>query len=242
MNCNEDNFRPGGTTAVVNGTTLYYEVSGEGDPILLLHGNGEDCSVFDEVAVLLRKSYRLYAIDSRNHGRSKRTEDYSYETMTEDAAALIRTLALEKVRILGFSDGAIVGLMLAMRHGDLVSKAALLGINLKPSDFTDENMKFIQDAYQETGDPLFKMMMEQPNIELDDVRNLAVPVLLVCAEDDLFKPESFEILAQAIPRATQLVMKGHDHASYIIHNDLIGQDLFDFFGADETGAYPGCLF
>ena len=228
---NEFCTRSGGAYIPINGTTLYYEVSGKesGSPLLLLHGNGEDCSIFDEVAVKLKDHFCLYAIDSRNHGRSGRTEDYSYETMSEDLLTLIHELSLDKVHILGFSDGAIVGLMLALQHGDMISRAALLGVNLKPSDFTDESMQFIIDTYQETKDPLFKMMLEQPNIELDDVRNVEIPILIVSAEEDLFKPETFEELAKALPNAVHKVIPGHDHASYIIHNDFLGSELVTFF-------------
>ena len=223
--------RTGGASIAVNGTTLYYEVKGEGVPLLMLHGNGEDCSIFDELAENLKEHFCLYAIDSRNHGRSGKTEDYSYETMTEDVFALIQALKLNNVYLLGFSDGAIIGLMLAMKHGGTVAKAALLGLNLKPSDFTDESIQYIKDTYKETQDPLFKLMLSEPNIELNEIRNVAIPIFLVSAENDIFKAGSFDAIERVLPCATHKVMAGHDHASYIIHTNLLNQELITFFNS-----------
>jgi pimeloyl-ACP methyl ester carboxylesterase len=115
--------------------------------------------------------------------------------------AFTQALDLGTVHVAGFSDGAVVGLLLAMRHPESVRKMALLGVNLKPSDFTDECYEYVQATYEQTGDPLFKMMLEQPNIDLVDVKNVAIPTLLVAAEDDLYKPELYPALVKAMPQA-----------------------------------------
>jgi pimeloyl-ACP methyl ester carboxylesterase len=90
----------------LNGITLYYEVSGTGPAILLLHGNGEDHSIFNETAELLRKDYTVYALDSRDHGKSSRVQTLSYEEMAEDVAEFVRMLKLEKPSA---ADSATVG-------------------------------------------------------------------------------------------------------------------------------------
>lgn len=213
----------------INGISLFYETRGSGSPLLLLHGNGEDHHIFDPLAHKLAADFTVYSIDSRNHGQSQKTEDYSYETMADDMGCFIQALGLGQAGLVGFSDGAITGLLLAMKQSRAVSRMALLGINLKPGDFTEDNFQFIKDTYQETKDPLFKLMLEQPNIELDDVRSVSTPVLLVGAENDLFKPETFPDLAQALPNARLKIMAGHDHASYIINQDILYPDLKAFF-------------
>jgi len=134
----------------VNNIDLFYEKSGNGKPLILLHGNGEDHHIFDKISEKLRQDYTLYAIDSRNHGQSVKTNDYSYDTMAEDIYCFIRELDLEKVHIIGFSDGAIISLILAMKHSEILDKMALLGVNLKPDDFTDESYQFIKETYEET--------------------------------------------------------------------------------------------
>lgn len=212
-----------------NGITLNYEVIGRGAPLLLLHGNGENHHIFDALAGRLADHFTVYSLDSRNHGLSQVTDDYSYETMAKDVGAFIRTLDLGKVYIVGFSDGAIIALMLSLNDASLVSGMALLGLNLKPSDFTEESYRYIEEAYDETKDPLFKLMLEQPDIELDEVRKVSVPVLLVSAENDLFKPESFKAMADAFPNVMAKIMMGHDHDSYVTNESILYPDLIRFF-------------
>lgn len=216
-------------TITVNDISLFYEIIGNGSPLLLLHGNGEDHTIFNELAAKLAMNFTVYAIDSRNQGQSQKTEDYSYEVMAEDFYAFIQALGLGKVDIVGFSDGAIIGLTLAMKHSEVIGKMALLGVNLKPDDFTEESYQYVKETYEETKDPLFKLMLEQPNIELDDVRNIAIPTLLIAADDDIYKPDSFTRLVEALPNAKLKIMPGHDHGSYIINQDILYPDLIQFF-------------
>ena len=106
---------------------------------------------------------------------------------------------------------------------------ALLGVNLKPEDFTEENYQHLKEAYENTNDPLCKMMFEQPNIELEEVKTVAVPTLLLAGEQDLFNAETFRLLKDAMPNATLKVMKGHGHDSYITNQDILYPDFKDFF-------------
>lgn len=216
-------------TINVNGISLYYEVCGKGEPLILLHGNGETHHIFDELANKLASNFTLYAIDSRNHGQSEKTEDYSYEAMAKDICCFIEEIKLAPVNIIGFSDGAIISLLIAMMRADLISKMALLGVNLKPEDFTEENYQFIKKNYMETKDPLFKLMLEEPNIELDALKNVNIPTLLVAAENDLFKSEMYENLLDSLPNATLKIMEGHEHDSYIVGKDILYSDFIRFF-------------
>ena len=213
-----------------NNVTLFYEKQGAGAPLLLLHGNGEDHTIFGPLAKALAAHFTVYAIDSRNHGQSSRADDYSYAAMAADIDGLIAALDLGTVNLIGFSDGAIIGLMLAMHNPAVLRKMALLGINLSPEDFTEDSLQFIRDTYDETGDPLYKLMLEEPNIPIDDVHAVQTPTLLFAAEDDIFKPESFQTLAAAMPNAALTIVKEHDHGSYIVGNDMLAPDLLKFFG------------
>ena len=216
-------------TVKLNNIEMYYEKTGSGSPLLLLHGNGEDHSIFDKLAEKLSQDFTVYAVDSRNHGQSEKTADYRYETMAEDLKAFIETLNLGKADIIGFSDGAIVSLLLAMKHDELINKMALLGINLSPEDFTEENYRYIKDMYEETKDPLWEMMLTQPQISLDEVRTVQIPSLVIAAEDDLFRPDTFTKLTEALPNAELRIIKGHDHGSYVINQDILYPELLGFF-------------
>ncbi|MEG0495645.1 MAG: alpha/beta hydrolase [Eubacterium sp.] len=212
----------------VNHVDLYYKKTGEGSPLILLHGNGEDHCIFDAIAMKLKKTFTVYAIDSRNHGQSQKTEDYSYAAMAEDIKCFIQKMNLGKADIIGFSDGAIIALMLAMKHENLVRKMALLGVNLTPDDFTKESFQFIKDTYETTKDPLFKMMLEQPNIDLESVKTVAIPTLIVGGENDIFKPETFQNLEAALPNAALKIMPGCGHDDYIVGKDILYDDLKEF--------------
>ena len=97
----------------VNGIALHYEKSGEGRPLILLHGNGETHAIFDKALPLLAARFTVYAIDSRGHGESEGADAYHYADMKEDVRCFIQELKLEKPVLYGFSDGGIIGLLLA---------------------------------------------------------------------------------------------------------------------------------
>lgn len=213
----------------INDISLFYEKSGTGSPIILLHGNGEDSHIFDKLTAKLQNDFTIYAIDSRNHGKSEQTDDYSYETMAEDVYSFIEALRLGPVDLIGFSDGAIISLILTMTHHSAVRKMALLGVNLSPDDFTEESLQYLNETYAETKDPLFKLMLEQPHIELDTLKDIETPTLLICGEHDIYKPETFTNIADALPHAILKIMEGHEHDSYIVDQDMLYPDFIHFF-------------
>lgn len=213
----------------VNEVYLFYDVYGDGPPLILLHGNGEDHHIFDAIGARLASHYRLYALDSRNHGRSERTDRYDYGVMADDLLAFIQALELAPVRILGFSDGAIVSLLLALRRSEVVSKMALLGVNLSPRDFTAETYAEIEQAYKKTCDPLCKLMLEQPDIPLDALKSVQISTLIVGAEHDIYRSGLFHDITTAMPAAQVLILQGHSHDSYIIGQDLLYPQLHRFF-------------
>ncbi|WP_099204109.1 alpha/beta fold hydrolase [Scatolibacter rhodanostii] len=212
----------------VNSIQLAYEKSGQGTPILLLHGNGGDHHIFDTLALKLQNEFTVYAVDSRNHGESSKTEEYGYETMAEDIAAMIESLQLKNIAVVGFSDGAILALLLAIKHPGLIHKMALLGVNLKPTDFIEEIYQELREMYEKSKEPLLKLMLEQPNIELEEVKNVDIPTLVVAGEHDVFKPVMFEKLAHALPNGELLIMKGHEHETYLEEKDILYPDLLAF--------------
>jgi pimeloyl-ACP methyl ester carboxylesterase len=141
-----------------NGISLFYELKGQGEPLLLLHGNSEDHHIFDPIVKKFSVNFTTYAIDSRNHGQSQQTNVFKYEPMAEDIYNFIKALNLGKVNLLGFSDGAILSIMLAKNHPETVKKMALLGPNLKPDDLKDEGRKIVEQLYELNKSPLFKMI------------------------------------------------------------------------------------
>ena len=212
----------------VNNITLNYLVKGNGNPLILLHGNGEDLQIFDKLVSKLEKQFTVYAIDSRNHGGSTRSEDFTYETMAEDIHQFIEKLELKHVSVIGFSDGAIISLLLTLKYPQTFDRMVLLGVNLKPTDFKLDIYNSIAEEYEKTQDPLFKMMLEQPNIELDDLKEINTPTLVIGAEDDLYYEDSFQNIVNAMPNAVLKIIKGHDHGSYVVNNDVLYPYVAEF--------------
>lgn len=213
----------------VNGVELYYHKAGVGKPIILLHGNGEDHHIFDALIEKLVEHFTVYAVDTRNHGESEVTTDFTYETIRDDIFEFIKVLELEDVSIIGFSDGAIVSLLLELKYPQLLTKIALLGINLNPTDFTKNSIRLLEKEYEETKSPFIKMMLEQPNIELKRLKQIGIPTLVIGAEKDVFYRKTFVNVAKTIPNAELKIVSGHDHGSYIVGNDMLAADFIDFF-------------
>ncbi|MDD2213421.1 MAG: alpha/beta hydrolase, partial [Oscillospiraceae bacterium] len=232
----------------VNHIDLAYEQAGSGPPLLLLHGNGEDHHIFDELSQKLQAQFTVYALDSRAHGQSSgNPADLSYELMARDVSAFIYQLQLAPVYLAGFSDGAILGLLLALRHPDCLRRLALMGVNLSPADFTAENLAALQNDYAQNGDPLLRLMLQEPDLSLSQVQQVTVPTLVIAAEHDIFKPETFIQLARALPDARLKIIPGADHSSYVVHQTLLYPELLDFFTEWPAAVAlpplgpPGCL-
>ncbi|MCC8020008.1 MAG: alpha/beta hydrolase [Rikenellaceae bacterium] len=212
----------------VNGTELYYEVQGEGSPLLLLHGNGEDHTIFAPLAARLAAHYTVYSLDSRNHGRSARTTDISYEAMAGDMKGLVSALGLDRPAAVGFSDGAIIALMAQLDGPGLFSRMVLMGLNLSPADFVPEVFDELKRLYDERPDPLLGLMLTQPDIPLASLSGVEIPVLVVGAANDMFRQEVFIDVAATLPDSRLLIVDGHDHGSYILGNDMMYGPILEF--------------
>ena len=205
----------------VNDLKLYYEKSGSGQPILLLHGNGEDHRIFDKLIPKLAKACTVYAIDSRGHGKSDRVPTYHYEEMASDITAFIRQLGLEKPWICGFSDGAILGLLTALENPGLVGKLVLCGVNLNPEAVKPAARRMMKWSYRLRHDERVGMMLREPQIDPARLASLDLPVLVLAGSRDLILPEHTRLVAQSIPGARLLVLPGENHGSYVVHSDLL---------------------
>ncbi|MDR2340559.1 MAG: alpha/beta hydrolase [Deltaproteobacteria bacterium] len=213
----------------INGAQIYYETLGSGPPMILIHGNSEDHTIFDKLAGKLKKDFSLYLPDSRNHGQSEVTELYDYDIMANDLEAFIVALGLAGVNIVGFSDGAILALKLAIKRQELIGRMALLSVNLKPADLTKEGREFIEKLYAENESRLLKLILDQPNIEDDELRHIQRPTLVVGAENDMITHSTFARVNDALPDSRLIIVPKHDHLSYVVHTDYLYPELKRFF-------------
>lgn len=212
----------------INRQILFYEKTGEGRPLLLLHGNGEDHTIFDVLAPLLARTHTVYAIDSRGHGASNPTDEYSYPDMADDIAQLITSLEIESPALYGFSDGGIIDLLLALQAPGLVSRLVISGANLHPNGMKRTFLHKIRQHYKKSGSPLERMMLEEPDIDPASLAQIQIPVLVLAGEHDIIKPSHTKLIAKKLPDAQLAIIPGEDHGSYIIHSDKLYPYIRDF--------------
>ena len=219
----------------VNGVTLHYAVAGEGRPVLLIHGNGEDHHLFDvEIDQLVAAGYRVYAPDSRGHGANEPLEEYHYADMAEDMYQFIQALGLEKPALYGFSDGGIIGLMLAIKYPDCLGVLAVSGANLSPEGMLPSFLEEYTAINERVPTPLFTLMLTEPHIDPESLRGIRIPVLVTAGENDLVLREETDRIAEMIPGARKVILEGHDHGSYIANSDVMGRLLIDFLSGAWT--------
>lgn len=212
----------------INRQILFYDKTGEGTPLLLLHGNGEDHTIFDALIPLLEKTHTVYAIDSRGHGASNPTEDFHYMGMAEDIAQFITSLEIQDPILYGFSDGGIVGLLLALHYPGLLSKLIISGANLYPNGMKRTFLHKIKQHYKKTGNILDRMMLAEPDIDPDSLSKVRIPVLVLAGSEDIIKLSHTKLIAKKLPNAQLRILSGEDHGSYIIHSTKLYAYIQDF--------------
>ncbi len=205
----------------VNNVNLYYETFGEGQPIILLHGNQETHEIFDKLIDKLKDNYKVYAIDSRCHGKSENPVDISYNLMCDDIIDLIKKLHIQKPILYGFSDGGIIGILIAIKEPTLLSKLIVSGANISPDVLTFWDNLITKTFYFFTRSKYIKMMLNEPNIPLSDLQKIVIPVHVIAGEKDVIKYEHTKLIADNIKNSTLEIVKGEKHGSYIIHSDKI---------------------
>ena len=122
-----------GKYADVNGIKMYYEEYGTGEPLFLIHGNGGDIKSMEHQIEHFKNNYRVIIADNRGHGKSElNTDSLTYVNIAQDWAALADHLEIEAVHVIGWSDGGILGILLAINHPSTVNKIVAMGANMRP--------------------------------------------------------------------------------------------------------------
>lgn len=205
----------------VNNININYEIYGQGSPIILLHGNQETHAIFDKLIEKLQVNHTVYALDSRCHGKSDNPKEISYNLMAEDSIAFIKELNIQKPTLYGFSDGGIIGLLIAIKEPELLSNLIISGANISPDVFTPLDTILTKLFYFFTRSKFIKMMLDEPNIPLTDLQKISIPVHILAGEKDVIKLEHTKLIADNIKNSTLEIVKDETHGSYIIHSDKI---------------------
>ncbi|PFG19336.1 alpha/beta fold hydrolase [Serinibacter salmoneus] len=203
---------------------LWAVATGEGPPLVLLHGNSEDHHVFDALVPMLASRYTLIGLDSRGHGLSPRGGvDLRIADMADDVAATLQGLGLAGVPVLGFSDGGNIALELALRHPDLVGALVLVGANLFPGGLKPVSKVTTDVAHAvahttarvlpglRTLSQRLGLMVTDPNIDPAALGRIAVPALVVVGERDVIRPEHSRLIADSLARGDLVEIPGVGH-------------------------------
>ena len=232
----------------VNNIKIWYAMFGRGEPVLMLHGGLANADYWGHQVRALQTRYQVIVMDSRGHGRSSRdAQPFGYDLMGSDVLALMDHLGLKRVAIVGWSDGAIIGLDIAMHHPERVSKLFAFAANSDPSGVADiaksdvfnafiaragEEYKRLSPTpseYQTFVDEITKMWQTQPNWTKADLGAIKVPTWIVDADhDEAIKRENTEFMAANIPGAGLLIQPEVSHFSFLQDPDQFTGDLLHF--------------
>lgn len=214
--------------AIVNGLKLFYHKEGSGRPVILLHGNGEDHTIFDVAIRDLARSYTVYALDSRAHGKSDPVPSLTYREMAGDVAAFIRQQGLEKPALVGFSDGGVVALLVALRWPDLPGRLVVAGANMTPTGIKQPWRTLMRVQNRISPDPKLDLMLTQPHLAGWQLTGITAPTLVLAGEKDLIDENQTRRIARSIPGAKLLILPGETHGSYVIHSDKLYPAMANF--------------
>ena len=214
-----------GATFVHDGVTLYYETYGQGEPLLLVHGNGGSIGTLAAQIDHFKAKYRVIAMDSRDQGRSADSQEpITYEKMTDDLAALIDHLKTGPVDVVGWSDGGIEALLLGVRHPDKVKKIVSMAANLNPGpDAFDPEVKALIRSMMELPDEakntpqgrrqlkVVGMMLKEPNIPPAMLAKVTAPTLVLASDHDLVRIEHIITIYNSLPNAQLAIFPNRTH-------------------------------
>jgi pimeloyl-ACP methyl ester carboxylesterase len=228
----------------IRGIKMYCEIYGQGKPLLLIHGNGGSIQSFTNNIPYFSKKYKVIAVDSRAQGKTKDAEDsLSFEMMADDFAALLNALHIDSAYVLGWSDGGINALLLAMRHPEKVIKLASTGANLWPDstailpslyrdelkDYENSKNKILTKEKEKNDWKIFMLDWVQPNIPLTALHSIECPALIIGGDHDLINIEHTTLIYKNIPKAYLWILPNSSHGTLIDHSTLFNKTVDDFF-------------
>lgn len=228
----------------IRGIKMYCEVYGKGKPLLLIHGNGGSISSFYKNIPYFSQRYMVIAVDSRAQGKSVDSRDsLSFEMMADDFAALLDAMHIDSSYVIGWSDGGINALLLAMRHPGKVIKLASTGANLWPDstafapgiwqdelrDYNAGKNKPHITAKEKNDWKIFMLDWLQPNIPLSALKQIKCPSLIIAGDHDVISLQHTVLIYQNIPHAYLWIVPNSPHATLQAHTDEFNMQVNDFF-------------
>lgn len=232
--------------ASVNGIEMYYRVVGKGPPILLIHGGLSNQHVWDAQLPILAHDHTVILADSRGQGRSTRTnEPITYALMADDYVALLDYLNIDKVDLVGWSDGGIIGLDIAMRHPERLKSLFAQAANVTPEGSTGYALAHAQGKpipelrhYESIDKEINALWANEPNYSADDLAKINVRTAIVIGDrDTAITREHTIFIAHHIPGAKLIILPDSGHGVPAENPRLYAHSVLKFIAGD-TAADP----
>ncbi|GAB2854967.1 alpha/beta fold hydrolase [Hymenobacter ruber] len=234
-----------GHTANINGIKLYYETYGQGEPLLLLHGNGQSISAFTGQIPELAKHYQVIAVDTRAQGQSTNgKQTLTYDLFAEDMSALLKSLNIPAAHVVGWSDGGNTGLSLALHHPQQVKKLVTMGANLWADTLavTPATLKEVRQGKAMTTwlypinpqarkmRPLMVLLLDYPRMKATDLAGIAAPTLVLAGEKDLIQDAHTRLIASSLPHGQVHIFPGLTHYAPRENPAMFNAAVLEFLG------------
>jgi pimeloyl-ACP methyl ester carboxylesterase len=240
-----------GHRASLRGIRMYYEVHGGGPALLLLHGGNGNGTQFAKLVPDFRRHFRVIVPDLCAQGRTTdRPGPLTYHAMAEDVAALLDRLHVRKADVVGWSDGGIVGLDLAIHHPGLVKHLVTFGANFSPDGLNPEDAEWAATASAESFGPatrlgyehlapdpghyeiamnkIIAMWRSEPAFTPGQLGAIRARTLIAAGEHDVVRPEHTAALARAIPGARRWIVPGASHSVILERPVLVSRTVLEF--------------
>lgn len=201
---------------------LYYQEEGNGEPLILLHGNGEDSFYFKNQIDYFQSRYHVIALDTRGHGKSPRGDaPFTIEQFSCDLYNFMQMHQILNAVILGFSDGANIAMKFAMKHPDMVKALILNGGNLNPAGVKRTVQIPIEIGYKiarrfadkstdaKRNAEMLGLMVNEPNIKPSELSLITMPALVICGTKDMIKESHTKEIAEHLPNAKLTIVRGN---------------------------------
>lgn len=243
----------------------YYEVEGSGPPVVLLHGGLCTAETWGAEVPALAGRYRVYVPERRGHGRTPDVEGpITYEVMAADTIAFMDAVGIPGAHLVGWSDGAIVGLLVAIERPDLVAKLVMIGQNVNFDGYSPHFRQMVdagtlfeggpppmlRDMYAavspdgpEHFDVVFGKLKEvysvAPDLDLDVLAAVAAPSLVLCGDDDIISVEHAAELVRRLPDAQLGVVTGTSHALPLEKPAVVNELVLGFLADEQVAKFMG---
>jgi len=228
----------------LRGFKMYAETYGQGAPLLIIHGNGGSIKDFIYQIPYFDKKYKVIIADSRAQGNSTdKGDSLTYEMMADDYSALLDAMKIDSAYVIGWSDGGINALLLAIRHPEKVKKLASTGANLAPDTtavpkevwdialptYIALKEKTSKTAQEKNEYKLMRLLAEQPHIPLTDLQKISCPSLIIGGDHDVIKEEHTMLIFKNIPKAYLWILPGSGHSTPVFYKDDFNKVVDRFF-------------